>query len=180
MVLHQPPVDGPDPDVTARWVSGQDGVYTEEDAAAGRIPEGLTVGDLKPHLVEYIPVGDYILREETTPYGFLQSVDIPFTVTDTEIIQKAEMIDEIPEGILTVIKSDTDNPEVKLAGAEFTLTNQTLGIECQKAVTDADGKAVFEERFDGQKSGMPGRQKSERSRLEWEFWKRCWRIRKRW
>lgn len=144
LVLHQPTEDGQYQDVTARWVSGQDGVYTEEDAAAGRIPEGLTVGDLKPHLVEYIPVGDYILREETTPYGFLQSVDIPFTVTDTEIIQKAEMIDEIPEGILTVIKSDTDNPEVKLAGAEFTLTNQTLGIECQKAVTDADGKAVFD------------------------------------
>ena len=68
MVLHQPTEDGQYQDVTARWVSGQDGVYTEEDAAAGRIPEGLTVGDLKPPSGEYIPVGDYILREETTPY----------------------------------------------------------------------------------------------------------------
>ncbi len=40
--------------------------------------EDFEEGDLKPHLIEYIPDGDYILREEMTPYGFLQSVDLPF------------------------------------------------------------------------------------------------------
>ena len=45
-------------------------MYTEEENENGELPEGFEVGDLKPHLIEYIPVGSYILREEMTPYGF--------------------------------------------------------------------------------------------------------------
>ena len=75
--------------------------------------------------MEYIPAGSYILREETTPYGFLQSVDIPFVIEDTREIQKKEMQDEIPEGGLTVIKQDADDADQVLEGAEFELFNQT-------------------------------------------------------
>lgn len=39
-------------------------MYTEEENENGELPEGFEVGDLKPHLIEYIPVGSYILREE--------------------------------------------------------------------------------------------------------------------
>lgn len=88
----------------AVWISGLDGRYTEEDADQGLIPPGFQPGDLKPHILEYIPEGDYILREITTPYGFLQSVDIPFTITDSRVLQKTEMTDEIPDGILRIIK----------------------------------------------------------------------------
>ena len=77
------------------------------------------MGDLKPHLIEYIPVGSYILREEMTPYGFLQSVDIPFVIEDTREIQKKEMQDEIPEGRLTVIKHDADDADQVLEGSRI-------------------------------------------------------------
>ena len=86
LILHQPAIEGGYQDIEASWISGLDGRYTQEDQAGGRIPEGFKPGDLRPHIIAYIPEGDYILREETTPYGFLQSVDIPFTVADTGII----------------------------------------------------------------------------------------------
>lgn len=143
LVLHQPTKEGGYQDIEAVWVSGLDGRYTREDQTEGRIPEGFMPGDLKPHLIEYIPEGDYILREETTPYGFLQSVDVPFTVTDTGIIQKTEIRDEIPDGILEIIKSDTDRPDEKLSGVEFQLTNQTTGRVCETVMTDSRGQARF-------------------------------------
>lgn len=88
LVLHQPSEDGQYQDIEAVWISGLDGRYTKEDEYQGLIPPGFQPGDLKPHILEYIPEGDYILREITTPYGFLQSVDIPFTITDSRILQK--------------------------------------------------------------------------------------------
>ena len=43
-----------------------DGIYTREEAEAGEIPEGFEAGDLKPHIIRYIPEGDYVLEEVTT------------------------------------------------------------------------------------------------------------------
>lgn len=141
--LHQPTTKGQYQDITATWISGLDGTYTEEDKAAGLIPDGFEPGDLKPHRVTYIPEGDYILREETTPYGFLQSVDVPFSVIDSQIVQKAEMVDKIPEGILKLVKSDTDRPEEKLKDVEFSLINKTLNKECEIVITNDQGEAQF-------------------------------------
>lgn len=141
--LHQPTTKGQYQAITATWISGLDGTYTEEDKAAGLIPDGFEPGDLKPHRVTYIPEGDYILREETTPYGFLQSVDVPFSVIDSQIVQKAEMVDKIPEGILKLVKSDTDRPEEKLKDVEFSLINKTLNKECEIVITNDQGEAQF-------------------------------------
>ena len=143
LILHQPTADGQYQDVEAVWISGLDGRYTEEDGKQGLIPAGFQPGDLKPHTVEYIPEGNYILRETITPYGFLQSVDIPFTIADSQVLQTAEMTDEIPDGILRIIKSDSDEPDERLQGAEFCLVNQTTGTICGTVVTDQQGQAQF-------------------------------------
>lgn len=144
LVLHIPVENGAYEDREAVWVSGLDGCYTEEEGLQGLIPPGFAPGDLKPHMVEYIPEGNYILREETAPYGFLKAVDLPFTITDTGQIQKTEMIDQIPEGRLELLKTDTDHPEQKLKGVLFRLENKTLGTIWAEAETDEDGKAFFE------------------------------------
>lgn len=144
LVLHQPSEDGQYQDIEAVWISGLDGRYTEEDGEQGLIPAGFQPGDLKPHTLEYIPEGDYILREIITPYGFLQSADIPFTIADSQVLQKTEMTDEIPDGILRIIKSDSDKPDEKLMGAEFCLVNQTTGAICGTVITDQLGQAQFE------------------------------------
>ena len=143
LMIRLPGEGGAYEEVEASWVSGMDGIYTREEAEAGEIPEGFEVGDLKPHIIRYIPEGDYVLEEVTTPYGFLQSVRIPFTIRDTGELQAVEMIDRIPDGELELVKSDTDEPEMKLAGAEFQLLNRTLGNVCGTVVTDEQGAAKF-------------------------------------
>lgn len=147
LILHIPVENGAYEDREAVWISGLDGVYTQEDQELGRIPEGFLPGDLRPHLVEYIPEGEYILREEMTPYGFLQSVDVPFSIVDTQVVQKAEMVDEIPAGRLELVKHDADDTAQTLQGAWFRLENKTQGTLWAEAVTDEQGRLAF--------SGMP-------------------------
>ncbi|MGN0372474.1 MAG: SpaA isopeptide-forming pilin-related protein [Enterocloster sp.] len=144
LIIRKPAENGRYEDITVSWISGLDGRYTKEDAEAGLLPEGFEIGDRKPHLIEYIPEGKYILREETTPYGFLQSADVPFEIRDTALVQKAEMTDEIPDGVLRIRKSDADDPQQRLAGAEFELINKTLEKSCQQVITDEQGRAEFD------------------------------------
>lgn len=120
------------------WETGKDGVYQEGDD----IPEGMEAGDLKPHVIQYIPLGDYYLVEYKTPYGFLRSAPIPFTVKDTKEVQKLEMPNAIPNGQLEIIKQDAMNPDITLPGALFVLKNETLGVEVETLLTGEDGKAT--------------------------------------
>lgn len=124
------------------WYSGTDGVYTIADMEAGLIPDGLEVGDLKPHKIEYIPLGNYVLVETMTPYGFLQSVEIPFTVIDTQVVQYVEMVDEIPDGLLEIVKRDSEEVGWLLESATFEFRNKTLDILVETLTTDETGKAT--------------------------------------
>ena len=101
-------VKGTDP--VEQWISGTDGTYTEEDAENGTIPLGFEVGDLRLHQIRYLPAGEYVLVEEKTPFGFLRAKDICFTVLDEGKVQGVEMVDELPEGILEIVKHDIDHP----------------------------------------------------------------------
>nr|WP_305136075.1 SpaA isopeptide-forming pilin-related protein [uncultured Schaedlerella sp.] len=57
------------------------------------------------HLVERLAAGEtYILREEMAPYGYLRAEEIEFTVEDTAEIQKVEMKDDVPTGMILINK----------------------------------------------------------------------------
>ena len=60
----------------------------------GNAVESWTSTD-KPHYMEKLPIGDYILREETAPEGYLIAEDVEFSVKDTGEIQKVVMKDEV-------------------------------------------------------------------------------------
>lgn len=124
------------------WYSGSDGVYSQEDSELGLIPEGLEIGDLKSHRIEYISQGDYLLVESFTPYGFLQSVEIPFSIVDTQPIQFVEMIDEIPSGKLEIVKRDGKDQNWLLEGAVFEFRNKTLDLLVEIMTTDETGRAT--------------------------------------
>lgn len=64
------------------------------------------------------------------------------------------MTDEIPDGILRIIKSDSDQPDEKLQGAEFCLVNQTTGSICGTVTTDQQGQAQFGPQPIGYVDGM--------------------------
>lgn len=125
-----------------RWISGTDGVYTLEDQVQGLVPPGFRVGDLRLHRIEYIPAGDYILVEEAVPHGFLETEGISFTILDTPDVQRLEMVDEIPKGLLTIVKHDAEQEEILLQGAKFEFRCVDTGELLETMVTGRDGKAT--------------------------------------
>ncbi|MDR2673147.1 MAG: hypothetical protein LBC35_07740 [Coriobacteriales bacterium] len=58
----------------------------------------------EPYLIERLPQGDYVLREQTAPAGYVVAQDVAFTVTDTGDIQQVEMKDDFTK--VEITKSD--------------------------------------------------------------------------
>ena len=58
-----------------------------------------------PHVIKRLVAGEtYTLREEFAPYGYLKATDMEFTVEDNGDVQKVEMKDEVPTGLLIINK----------------------------------------------------------------------------
>jgi LPXTG-motif cell wall-anchored protein len=59
----------------------------------------------QPHVIKRLTVGEeYTLREEIAPYGYLKATDVKFILEDTAELQKVEMKDEVPTGLLIINK----------------------------------------------------------------------------
>ena len=106
----------------------------------GKKVESWTSTD-KPHMVEKLPVGEYILREEQAPDGYLIAEDVKFTVKDTGKVQKVKMKDAHPYGKLVIKKTDSTS-KAALSGAEFELREKESGKVVEKLVTDKTGTAT--------------------------------------
>lgn len=106
----------------------------------GKKVESWTSTD-KPHMVEKLPVGEYTLREEQAPDGYLIAEDVKFTVKDTGKIQKVKMKDAHPYGKLVIKKTDFTS-KAALPGAEFELREKESGKVVEKLVTDKTGTAT--------------------------------------
>ena len=59
----------------------------------GEVVESWTSTE-EPHYIEMLPIGKYILHEESVPEGYLVAEDVVFEVKDTGEIQKVVMKDE--------------------------------------------------------------------------------------
>ena len=77
-------------DISGKELPGAKMTVLDKD---GNAVESWTSTD-KPHYMEKLPIGDYILREETAPEGYLIAEDVEFSVKDTGEIQKVSMKDE--------------------------------------------------------------------------------------
>ena len=106
----------------------------------GKKVESWTSTD-KPHMVEKLPVGEYTLREEQAPDGYLIAEDVKFTVKDTGKVQKVKMKDAHPYGKLVIKKTDSTS-KAALPGAEFELREKESGEVVEKLVTDKTGTAT--------------------------------------
>lgn len=87
-------------DVTKVEISKQDIAGKELPGAKltildeeGNVVESWTSTD-EPHYIEMLPIGKYILREETAPEGYLVANDVEFEVMDTGEVQHVVMVDE--------------------------------------------------------------------------------------
>lgn len=106
----------------------------------GKKVESWTSTD-KPYMVEKLPVGEYTLREEQAPDGYLIAEDVKFTVKDTGKVQKIKMKDAHPYGKLVIKKTDSTS-KTALPGAEFELREKESGKVVEKLVTDKTGTAT--------------------------------------
>ena len=84
------------------------------------------VSTKKPHMIERLPVGEYMLREELAPDGYIRAEDVKFTVKETGEIQEVYMKDDYTK--LHVSKQDMTTCQ-EIPGAHLTLF-------------DKDGKVV--------------------------------------
>ena len=62
----------------AEWTTGQDGYDAN--------------GNPNRHYVDYMPTGNYVLVEKTAPSGYLVAENVPFTITETGLLQKVQML----------------------------------------------------------------------------------------
>ena len=78
-------------DISGKELPGAKLTILDKD---GKTVESWT-SEEKPHYIEMLPIGEYTLREESAPEGYLIAEDVKFTVEDTGEIQKVVMKDEI-------------------------------------------------------------------------------------
>lgn len=95
--------------------------------------------DGKPHVIDRIPVGEYILREETAPYGYKIASEVKFTVENTKELQQVSMKDELVSGKIIIEKTDADTVK-GIAGVEFEIRDKD-GNVIETLVTDKNGYA---------------------------------------
>lgn len=124
-----------------RWISGSDGRYSKADEAEGKIPDGYEAGDLKPHELKNPKPGAYYYVEEQTPFGYVRAVELPFAITDSQTVQRFELVDKLIMGQLEIIKSDGGDPDKRLANARFKFTNLDTN-SATILITDKDGRAA--------------------------------------
>ena len=87
------------------------------------------ITDDQSYLIEYLPIGDYILREtlsgQAWDYGYVTAEDIKFTVEDTGEVQKVEMKD--------------DYTKVKISKTDLTSGKPVPGAELSIIPVNEDG-----------------------------------------
>lgn len=137
--------------LTASWLSGSDGKYTQEEiAGAGSLngagplngakpPDGAKPGTLKPHRISPLPWGTYYLAEPEAPAGYEKLEPVKFTAAaDSKPLIRA--VNKIKKGIIKIEKTDADDSGKKLSGAEFEIKNLDTG-ETFTLITDENGRA---------------------------------------
>lgn len=116
--------------------SSSDGVYIcSPEGDIQEIPAGSAV-------IEQLPAGEYVLRETTSPDGYISLGDVEFTV-DAGLYDKSLTltVENVPhsQGVAVCKESSAG---IRLAGAEFSLYDES-GDLLESKTTGASGYAVF-------------------------------------
>ena len=105
-------------DISGKELPGAKLTILDKD---GKVVESWT-SEEKAHYIEMLPIGDYTLREETAPDGYLVAEDVKFTVKDTGEIQKVVMKDEA-KPTETPTETPSETPETPDTPSSTTSTD---------------------------------------------------------
>ncbi|MEG2707749.1 MAG: SpaA isopeptide-forming pilin-related protein, partial [Vagococcus sp.] len=107
----------------------------------------VTTNEAGQGIIEGLPLGAYTLKEIEAPAGYvLNNTEYPIEIKEDETTKNTTQITVandpiIPVGQLTIVKVDAKDKEVKLSGAEFTLTSATDG-QTYHLVTNDQGEVT--------------------------------------
>ena len=126
------------------WTSGSDGKYTESDYKAELIRKD-QIGDYKPHTVTDIANGWYYLVESETPAYYktfsIKEIHVTDKTTSDALTEIQAVNTPIPMEVRVYKRNNENSP---LAGAVFSVKNQTLGgIDVGTLSTDGTGTATL-------------------------------------
>lgn len=117
--------------------------YINEDGNKELVEEWTTSD--KVQRFDRLPIGKYLLHEETAPNGYHEATDIEFEVKAIGDVQKITMADEKIYSFIKIKKVDAEDHEKVLAGAEFTMySDEGCTQELAKASTGDDGIALLD------------------------------------
>lgn len=129
------------------WLTGSDGEYTEADFINGRIPEGYSQGDLKPHTITGMDNGIYYVVENASAdyYNLFEPIRIEYNRADNIRIVRAS--NQVAEGQLEIIKADETGTKL-LSDAVFEVSaylQQSGSREpvFTRTVSTTNGKAIL-------------------------------------
>ncbi|MGN0276288.1 MAG: SpaA isopeptide-forming pilin-related protein, partial [Hominisplanchenecus sp.] len=133
-------------DVTKVKISKTDITGTEEIPGAkltildenDQVVESWTSGT-EPHYVEKLPVGQYKLREERAPKGYVLTEDVVFQIVDSGEIQTVQMKDDTAKGKIILNKTDQETGK-PLKGVEFEIRDSKDKV-LETLKTDSAGHA---------------------------------------
>lgn len=97
------------------------------------------VSEKTPHRLTGLPIGKYVLKEETAPYGYIITNDVIFEIKNSEEIQKCVMKDDTAKGQIIIYKTD-DTGLNYLKGAKFEIKDNN-GKTVEKITSNKDGIA---------------------------------------
>ena len=129
-------------DISKQEIAGEqeiEGAEMELTDGEGNTIETWVSGK-EPHRIEELAPGDYVLKENLVPTGYLAASEVPFTVKESGEVQSVIMHDEVPMGQVLLHKTDKANKKA-LAGVEYELLDAD-GKVLETLVTDESGKAV--------------------------------------
>lgn len=95
--------------------------------------------ELKPHRITPIACGTYYLTETGAPYGY-ENMEPVRLVVDADSKPFVRAVNRVKKGVIRIEKSDSEEPEKKLSGAEFEIKNLDTG-ERFTLITDENGQA---------------------------------------
>lgn len=125
------------------WVSGSEGRYTADDRTEGKIPDGYTPGDFRPHRLPALAGGDYFLVETEAPEFYISMEPQKINLgKGPGIVVKA--VNHLAKGQLIIEKQDATWEGKKLKGAVFGVENRKTG-ERFSMTTGEDGRAVLQD-----------------------------------
>lgn len=122
---------------------GQDGSERELSGAVlslvnekGKEIEAWTTAE-DAHVIKYLPVGTYTLKQLSVPAGYRLGESLTFTIQDTEKEQSVKMT-----GVKTAVEIYlTDAAAIPLLGAELIVTD-TAGTEVDRWITDENNHTL--------------------------------------